>query len=61
MISAFLDEVLDQADELAAQFEACELNPHDFCDRGVLRAIREAVETRPSLTLNLSARPGSDD
>ena len=39
-------EILDQADELAARFEAHEPDPADVTDAGPLRAVRLAFQAR---------------
>lgn len=39
-------EILDQADELAARFEGHDPNPADVKDAASLRAVREAFQSR---------------
>jgi hypothetical protein len=39
-------EILDQADELAARFEAHEPDPADVSDAAALRAVRKAFQAR---------------
>ena len=39
-------EILDQADELAARFEAHEPDPDDVSDAAALRAVRQAFQAR---------------
>lgn len=41
-----IDEILDQADELATRFEAHEPDPSDVADAAALRTVRHAFQAR---------------
>ncbi len=49
-----IDEILDQADELAARFEAHEPDPTDVTDAAALRTVRHAFQARADAERHLA-------
>lgn len=49
-----IDEILDQADELAARFAAHEPDPTDVTDAAALRAVRHAFQARADVERHLA-------
>ncbi len=50
-----MQQILDQADELAAQFESYEPDPADHRDPAPVLAMREAIKTRAAAEAALTA------